>query len=192
MNTAVLFNLPGDINGADCTTGIGDIIYSLHRAIHMHKHAHTHAHKQLLGRPLHRPVLLKGASHKARGQKVQRVGGRRRTPLTYIIDIINNGHLTRLLNNSLTHTHRPTITFQQTYYATTCICLRLIMGGLLLASCPDPRRTVCRGLTSSMGLLYLLERKTASAKQDWHREGNSVGTWETHGRSAASSRDPTQ
>lgn len=38
------------------------------------------------------------------------------------------------------------------------------------ASLPDPRRTVCRGLISSMGRLYL-QGETAGAKQGWHREG---------------------
>lgn len=70
-NEHLLFCLrssPVDINRADCTAGIGDIIHSLSGAVYAHN-------KHTLGRPLRRPASPKEASHKARGQKVQRPGG---------------------------------------------------------------------------------------------------------------------
>lgn len=64
MNIAFLFSLPGDINEANCTTGISAIIHSLSGAIHTLKYNPA---KQ----PLRRPVALKEASHETQGQKVQ-------------------------------------------------------------------------------------------------------------------------
>lgn len=72
---------------------------------------------------------------------------------------------------SFAHKHRPTITFQQIWYATIFSFHECIIVGLLSGICMNPHRAVCWGPVASMGLLCL-QGETATTKQDQHREGS--------------------
>ena len=133
-------------------------------------------------------MALKGASHKARGQKVRREGGR----LENSIDLHgrHNQQWSFWWDSTTTHTQTHTHTLSsKCTTTTTCICLGSHNGRPVVNEPPPtPAEVVCRVPPPLQfnGASYIRgERKQPAPNKTGTERGNSVGTWEKHGRSVS-------
>lgn len=169
INTASLFSLPGHINGANCTSRIGDIIYSLSSNAHTHHPSSPQASSS-----------KRNLSQSTRSKSpVSREG--RRTPLICITDIINNGHLMSLLNKSCKQTNRPTITFQQTPLRHN-LHLSRIHNRLVFNRLSRPPQK-CLLMPCRFNGPFISTDRNRQCQTRLAQKGGCVGTWEMHGPS---------
>lgn len=132
------------------------------------------------GQLLQKKPLTKHEVKKSSGQ-----GAGPRTPLTYIIDLVNNGHLILLHDNPGVCT-RGSLSPSSKSILHHNLCLSLGHNErLVIGERPRPlAEPSAEGLAASMGSLYPAERD-GQCQTRLAQRGNSVGTWEKHGRAAA-------
>lgn len=150
---------------------------------------HTHTHT-LPGPPSPQASGSKRSLSQSTRSKSPVSRGGRRTPLTYIIDIINNGHLMRLHNNSGIHT--------QAYYRFPANILhhnlhlsRSHNGRLVISELPPTPVGLSAEASPVQWASYICrEKQPVPNKTGTEREqcGHVGKAWAICG----SSRDPTQ
>lgn len=140
------------------------------------------------GQPLQKEPPTKREVKKSGGQ-----GAGPGTPLTYIIDLVNNGHLIPLHADPAVRTRGSlSPSSKKAYYTTTCVCLSGHNERLVIGERPRPlAEPSAEGLAASMGSLYPAERDgQCQTRLAQRREqcGHVGKAW----ASCRSSRDPTQ
>lgn len=120
----------------------------------------------------------RGLSQNTRSESPVSRGGRR-TPLTYITDIINNGHLMSLHNNLCTHT--------QAYYHFPA---NILLHNLHLSRTHNRRLVISKFSRPLQNCLlrprrfngpFISAERNNQCQTRLAQRGNSVGTWEKHG-----------